>query len=79
MCSGKQVIWKDLMNKLSYNMMFDIGKNVVYRWHKFVGGLGMNDFRTESFPGDLALMKAEVTEERKGHSGLSTQRLWNLE
>jgi uncharacterized alpha-E superfamily protein len=27
----------------TYNMMVDIGKNVVYRRHKFVGGLNMND------------------------------------
>jgi hypothetical protein len=50
----------------TYNMMVNIGKNVVYRRHKFVGGLNMNDFGIQNFPGDLALMKAKVTDERKG-------------
>ncbi len=27
----------------TYNMMVDIGKNVVYHMHKFVGGLNIND------------------------------------
>ncbi len=38
-------------------MMVNIGKNVVYHRHKFVGGLNMNDFGTQNSPGDLALMK----------------------
>ena len=50
----------------TYTMMVDIGKNVVYHRHKFIGGLDMNDFGTENSPGDLALMKAKVTDERKG-------------
>jgi hypothetical protein len=50
----------------TYNMMVDIGKNVVYHRHKFVGGLNMNDFGTQNSPGDLALTKAKVTDERKG-------------
>jgi hypothetical protein len=50
----------------TYNMMIDIGKNVVYCRHKFVGGLNMNDYRTQNSPGDLALKKAKVTDERKG-------------
>ncbi len=48
----------------TYNMMVNIGKNVVYHRHKFVGGLNMNDFGTQNSPGDLALMKAKVTDER---------------
>jgi hypothetical protein len=47
-------------------MMANIGKNVVYHRHKFVGGLNMNDFGTDNSPGDLALTKAKVTDERKG-------------
>jgi hypothetical protein len=47
-------------------MMVDIGKNVVYRRHKFVGGLNMNDYGTQNSPCDLALTKAKVTDERKG-------------
>jgi uncharacterized alpha-E superfamily protein len=31
----------------TYNMMVDIGKNVVYRRHKFVGRLNMNDYGTQ--------------------------------
>jgi hypothetical protein len=50
----------------TYNMMVDIGKNVVYRRHKFVGRLNMNDYGTQNSPGDLALTKAKVTDERKG-------------
>jgi hypothetical protein len=50
----------------TYNMMVDIGKNVVYHRHKFVGGLNMNDYGTQNSPGDLALTKAKVTDERKG-------------
>jgi hypothetical protein len=50
----------------TYTMMVNIGKNVVYHMHKFVGGLDMNDFGTENSPGDLDLMKAKVTDERKG-------------
>jgi hypothetical protein len=50
----------------TYNMMVDIGKNVVYRRHKFVGGLNMNDYGTQNSPGDLALTKVKVTDERKG-------------
>jgi hypothetical protein len=50
----------------TYNMMVDIGKNVVYHRHKFVGGLNMNDYGTQNSPGDLALKKAKVTDERKG-------------
>jgi hypothetical protein len=50
----------------TYNMMVDIGKNVVYCRHKFVGGLNMNDYGTQNSPGDLALTKAKVTDERKG-------------
>jgi hypothetical protein len=55
-----------LMNRATYNMMVDIGKNVVYHRHKFVGGLNMIDYGTLNSPGDLALMKAKVTDERKG-------------
>jgi hypothetical protein len=47
-------------------MMVYICKNIVYCRQKFVGGLIMNDFGTKNSPGDLALMKAKVTEERKG-------------
>jgi hypothetical protein len=50
----------------TYTMMVNIGKNVVYHMHKFVGGLDMNDFGTENSPGNLDLMKAKVTDERKG-------------
>jgi hypothetical protein len=32
----------------TYNMMVDIGKNVVYQRHKFVGGLNMNDYGTQN-------------------------------
>jgi hypothetical protein len=64
-------------NEQTYNMMVDMGKNVVYYRHKFLGGLDMNDYGTQNSPGDLALMK--VTDERKDHSGLSTKRPWNLE
>jgi hypothetical protein len=46
----------------TYNMMVNIGKNVVYRRHTFVGGLNMNDYGTQNSPGDLALTKVEVTE-----------------
>jgi hypothetical protein len=53
-------------NEQTYNMMVDIGKNVVYRRHKFVGGLNMNDYGTQNSLGDLALTKAKVTDERKG-------------
>jgi hypothetical protein len=53
-------------NEQMYNMMVDIGKNVVYHRHKFVGGLNMNDYGTQNSPGDLALTKAMVTDERKG-------------
>jgi hypothetical protein len=49
----------------TYNMMVDIGKNVVYHRHKFVGGLNMNDYGTQNSPGDLALAQAKVTDERK--------------
>jgi hypothetical protein len=47
-------------------MMVNIGRNVVYHRHKFVGGLNMNDYGTQNSPGDLALTKAKVTDERKG-------------
>jgi hypothetical protein len=50
----------------TYNMMVDIGKNVVHHRHKFVGGLNMNDYGTQNSPGDLALTKAKVTDKRKG-------------
>jgi hypothetical protein len=50
----------------TYNMMVDIGKNVVYCRHKLVWGLNMNDYGTQNSPGDLALTKAKVTDERKG-------------
>ena len=30
-------------NEQMYNMMVNIGKNVVYHMHKFVGGLNIND------------------------------------
>jgi hypothetical protein len=53
-------------NEQMYNMMVNIGKNVVYHRHKFVGGLNMNDYGTQNSPGDLALTKAKVTDERKG-------------
>ena len=53
-------------NEQTYNMMVDIGKNVVYHRHKFVGGLNMNDYGTQNSLGDLALTKAKVTDERKG-------------
>jgi hypothetical protein len=53
-------------NEQTYNMMVDIGKNVVYHRHKFVGGLNMNDYGTQNSPGDLALTKVKVTDERKG-------------
>jgi hypothetical protein len=53
-------------NEQMYNMMVHIGKNLVYCRHKFVGGLNMNDFGTQNSPGDLALMKVKVTDERKG-------------
>jgi hypothetical protein len=46
----------------TYNMMVDIGKNVVYHRHNFVGGLNMNDYGTQNSPGDLALTKAKVTD-----------------
>jgi hypothetical protein len=32
----------------------------------WLGGLEMNDFGTANSPGDLALMKAKVTDEQKG-------------
>jgi hypothetical protein len=54
------------VDEQTYNMMVDIGKNVVYHRHKFVGGLNLNDYRTQNSPGDLALTKAKVTDERKG-------------
>jgi hypothetical protein len=50
----------------TYNMMVDIGKNVVYHSHKFVGGLNMNEYGIQNSPCDLALTKAKVTDERKG-------------
>jgi hypothetical protein len=53
-------------NEQTYNTMVDIGKNVVYCRHKFVGGIKMNDNGTQNSPGDLALTKAKVTDERKG-------------
>jgi hypothetical protein len=53
-------------NEQMYNMVVDIGKNVVYHRHKFVGGHNMNDYGTQNSPGDLALTKAMVTDERKG-------------
>ena len=53
-------------DKQTYYMMVDIGKNVVYHRHKFVGGLNMNDYGTQNSSGDLALTKAKVTDERKG-------------
>jgi hypothetical protein len=53
-------------NEQTYNMMVNIGKNVVYHRHKFVGGLNMNDYGTQNSPGDLALTKVKVTDERKG-------------
>ncbi len=31
-------------------MMVDLGKNIVYGRHKFVGGLDMNDFSTKKSP-----------------------------
>jgi hypothetical protein len=50
-----------------YNMMVNIGTNVVYCRHKFVGGINLNDYGTQNYPGDLALTKAKVTDEsRKG-------------
>ena len=49
-----------------YNMMVNIGKNVLYHRHKFVGGLNMNDYRTQNSPCDIALTKVKVTDERKG-------------
>ncbi len=48
----------------TYNMMVDIGKNVVYCRQKFVGGLNMNDFGTQNSPSDIALMKAKITDKR---------------
>jgi hypothetical protein len=68
----------------TYDMMVNIGKNVVYHRHKFVGGLNMNDYGTQNSPGggggDLALTKAKVELMRgKGHSGWSTERTSNLE
>jgi hypothetical protein len=69
-------------NEQTYNMMVNIGKNVVYHRHKLVGGLNMNDYGTQNSPGggDLALTKAKVELTRgKGHSGLSTERTSNLE
>jgi hypothetical protein len=42
----------------TYNMMVDIGKNVEYCRHKFVGGLNMNDYGTQNSHGDLSLTKA---------------------
>jgi hypothetical protein len=53
-------------NEQMYNMMVNIGKNVVYCRHKFIGGLNMNDYRTQNSPGDLALTLVKVTDERKG-------------
>ncbi len=54
-------------NEQTYSMMMvNIGKNVVYCRHKFVGGLNMNDYGTQNSPGDFALTKAKVTDERKG-------------
>jgi hypothetical protein len=47
-------------------MMVNMGKNVVYHRHKFVGGLDMNEYGTQNSPCDLALTKAKVTDERKG-------------
>jgi hypothetical protein len=49
-----------------YNMIVDIGKNGVYHRHKFVGRHNMNDYGTQNSPGDLALTKVKVTDERKG-------------
>jgi hypothetical protein len=66
----------------TYNMMVNIGKNVVYHRHKLVEGLNMNDYETQNSPGggDLALTKAKVELMKgKGHSGLSTERTSNLE
>jgi hypothetical protein len=56
----------ETFNEQTYNMMVDIGKNVVHCGHKFVGGIKMNDYETQNFPGDLALTKVKVTDERKG-------------
>jgi hypothetical protein len=53
-------------NEQMYNMMVNIGKNVVCCWHKFVGRLNMNDYGTQNSPGDLALMKVKLTDKRKG-------------
>jgi hypothetical protein len=53
-------------NEQMYNMMVNIGKNVVYHRRKFVGGLDMNDCGTQNSPGDLALTKAKVTDEMEG-------------
>jgi hypothetical protein len=50
----------------TYNMMVNIGKNVVYHRHKFVGGLNINDYGTQNSPGDLALTKAKVPDKWKG-------------
>jgi hypothetical protein len=50
----------------TYNMMVNIGKNVVYHRNKFVGGINLNDYRTQNSPGDLALTKTKVIDERKG-------------
>jgi hypothetical protein len=50
----------------THNMMVNMGNNVVYHGQKFVGGLNMNDYRTQNSPCDLALMMAKVTDERKG-------------
>jgi hypothetical protein len=36
-------------NEQMYNMMVDIGKNVLYHRHKFVGGINMNDYGTQTF------------------------------
>jgi hypothetical protein len=49
---------QERFDEQTYNMMVNIGKNVVYHRHKFVGGLNINDFGTQNSPGNLALMKA---------------------